>query len=111
MRDIAVRFGSVILALATAQLSCSSSETEPIEKATREQCVALREHQIDVRLSTVAGLDAAGLAGQRIAMRNAAGDGALATCQRELNATQVACLIAAATGDAMDACVAKVGAP
>jgi hypothetical protein len=59
----------------------------------------------------VAGLDAAGLAGQRIAMREALGDAALATCQRELSSAQVTCLVQAATGDAMDGCVAKVGAP
>ena len=79
------------------------------DSVDRAKCVALRDHLIDLRVSSVAttGEDAIStteIAAHRAAMKQALGDDFLARCEQRLDRHAIACNLAATDLDAASRC-------
>jgi hypothetical protein len=90
------------LALARALAACGTEETSD-EERTLSPCEQLREHLVELRVSGATGTPDE-LAQHRAAMTRALGDDFVASCEDNLDSTQIACSTAATDLAALSAC-------
>src|SRR4051812_9401958 len=82
-----------MLLLALTLVACAADDSTEIDRAA-VPCAQLRDHLVNLRLATAAGTPDE-LAQHRAAMEHALGDGFVASCERNLNASQIACSLQA----------------
>jgi hypothetical protein len=91
------------LGLAAGVFACADPE-EPRESA-RKRCLALRDHLIDLRLSSAE--QSVDVAAHRDAMKQALGETFVETCQQEVSADELNCGLSATDLSAASACRSK----
>ncbi len=92
------------LGLLLVLVACGGS-TEPDASPSRKSCVRLRDHVIDVRLSSAAGIDREA---HRKALEQSLGDEFLRTCKDTLTTSQVRCALDTRDPDAISRCRTQV---
>ena len=65
-------------------------------------CERLREHLIDLRMSYTRGVD---VDKHKVALRQAMGPSFLASCKKDMTASQIGCALAATDSNAITQCV------
>ncbi len=89
------RFALVVMVVA----ACGHDD-DPDGDATR-RCAQVREHVIDLRLADASNID---VAAHRVAMRNALGDGFVASCKATMTTAQASCVLSAVDAASANAC-------
>jgi hypothetical protein len=91
-------------------IACASPQPE---RASRQQCEALRAHAIDLQIDLARqyGTDGVALEAHRTALQRSLGDDYVKLCQEERMASAVACAIRATDPPALDACLGAEVSP
>ena len=82
-------------------LGCTQATT-----VEREDCEQLRDHVVDLRLSTISDLPTEDMAGHRSALRNALGEPFVSSCMKTFTPDQIQCAKSALDSDAASSCLA-----
>ena len=86
-------------------VACGGPSDDNTERVA-SPCTQLREHLVDLRVSTARGTPTQ-LADHRAAMERALGDGFVTSCEKNLDATQIDCSLRASDLNAASACATQ----
>jgi hypothetical protein len=98
-----VQIALVLIGFINVLAACADSETS--EEASRKRCIALREHLIDLRLSSAAA--SVDVKAHRDAMQRALGDKFVDECQQHASVTELKCQLSANDLETATACRSK----
>lgn len=102
MRALVSYVGVLIL------ISAAGCAASTVEESHHDKCKRMRDHLVELRLGDLPGAkDEQIIAGHRAALTNALGDGFVATCDEQINNSNLDCALAARDVSAATQCVAR----